>query len=158
MKLNPDYMRNIVFGAEDSLVSTTGVLFGIATSSASRSSILVTGLVLIAVESISMGAGAFLSESSEHEITAKKVHKDSTIVDGILMFFSYSITGFLVLLPYLITNIKTGKFLSVLVALNSLFLLGFLPKKSIRSAFRMLIVAGLALFAGYVIGASFETL
>ena len=74
------------------------------------------------------------------------------------MFLSYSITGFLVLLPYLITNLKTGKFLSVLVALNSLFLLGFLPKKNIRSAFRMLIVAGLALFAGYIIGASFETL
>lgn len=158
MKINPDYMRNMVFGAEDSLVSTTGVLFGIAASTANKSSILVTGLVLIAVESISMGAGAFLSESSEHEITAHKIHKDSTIIDGVLMFLSYLVTGLLVLLPYLITNIKTGKFLSVLISLNALFLLGFLPKKSIRSAFRMLIVAGLALLAGYFIGASFETL
>lgn len=158
MKLNPNYMRNIVFGAEDSLVSTTGVLFGVATSAAGRSSILVTGLVVIAVESISMGAGAFLSETSEHEVGRNKIHKDSPIMDGILMFLAYFVTGFLVLLPYLITNVQTGKFLSVLVSLNALFLLGFLPKKSIKSAFRMLIIAGLALFAGYIIGVSFETL
>ena len=31
------------------------------------------------------GTGAFLSESSEHEITAKKVHKDSTIVGGVML-------------------------------------------------------------------------
>ena len=65
MKINPNYLRNMVFGAEDSLVSTTGVLFGLASSAANKSSILVTGLVM--------------------KLLQKKVHKDSTVVGGVML-------------------------------------------------------------------------
>ncbi|KKS14240.1 MAG: hypothetical protein UU72_C0051G0009 [candidate division WWE3 bacterium GW2011_GWB1_41_6] len=52
----PEYFRNLLFGAEDSLVSTVGVLFGVASSSAyTQQQILVTGLIVIAVEALSMG-------------------------------------------------------------------------------------------------------
>ena len=57
------FLRNTVFGVEDSLVSTVGLLSGIAaTGSVSKSFILLTGIVYISVEAFSMAVGSFLSE------------------------------------------------------------------------------------------------
>ena len=61
------YIRNIVFGVEDSLVSTVGLLSGIALGDIPRSTILFTGLVYIFVEAFSMAVGSFLSEESVEE-------------------------------------------------------------------------------------------
>ena len=47
------YIRNFVFGVEDSLASTVGLLSGIATAGVNASTIVVTGAVLIFVEAFS---------------------------------------------------------------------------------------------------------
>jgi hypothetical protein len=44
------YLRNFIFGVEDSLVSTVGLLAGVAAGGVSSAAILTTGLVLIVVE------------------------------------------------------------------------------------------------------------
>ena len=49
---------------EDSLVSTVGLLSGVAVANVPMTTILLTGLILIFVEAISMAAGSFLSEYS----------------------------------------------------------------------------------------------
>ncbi len=151
-KLNTDYFRNIIFGAEDSLVSTVGVLAGISTATQERAAILLTGVVVIAVEALSMGAGSFLTEISTHERDVMAVHKDRPWIDGLLMFFSYAIAGIIVLAPYLIFNISAGRAVSIGAAVLSLFLLGFAPGRNLRSGLRMSIVAGLAILVGYFIG------
>ncbi len=75
------FIRNFVFGVEDSLVSTVGLLSGIAVAGIGRSDIVVTGVVLISVEVFSMGVGSFLSERSaeeyvlQHETTIKRSSK-----------------------------------------------------------------------------------
>jgi VIT1/CCC1 family predicted Fe2+/Mn2+ transporter len=66
------YLRNFIFGVEDSLVSTVGLLSGIAIAGMSREDVFVTGLVLIFVEAISMSAGSFLSESSAEEYETQR--------------------------------------------------------------------------------------
>ena len=84
-KLNPDLLRNVIFGVEDSIVSILGVLFGItAISSFTQEQICVTGLVTIIVEATSMGAGSFLSESSAMELDKNKNY--NPIFDGFIMF------------------------------------------------------------------------
>ena len=52
------YFRNFIFGVEDSLVSTVGLLSGVAIAGVPSRTILLTGVVLILVEAFSMAAGA----------------------------------------------------------------------------------------------------
>lgn len=151
-KINPDYLRSVVFGAEDSLVSTVGFLFGLASSGEYTSRLLIlAGIVLIAVEALSMGVGAYLSETEVHELDTQKIHRDSTVIDGVLMFFSYLIFGSAVLLPYMALGMDVAKYISVLVTLAFLFLTGYLPTNKIKDGARMFIVAGFAILIGFLV-------
>ena len=53
------YLRNFIFGVEDSLVSTVGLLSGVAVANVDQATIFLTGMVLIFVEAFSMGVGSF---------------------------------------------------------------------------------------------------
>ena len=151
-KIHTDYFRSLIFGAEDSLVSTVGVLFGVSTALADKSTIILTGFVVIAVEALSMGAGAFLTEESAHELDDKRHHRDKPWIGGLIMFFSYFLTGFIPLAPYFFLDLYTAKVVSVTVTFVALFIVGYLPTKSSKSGFRMAVVAGLAIAVGYLIG------
>jgi VIT1/CCC1 family predicted Fe2+/Mn2+ transporter len=150
-KISPGYFRNIIFGVEDSLVSTVGLLFGLASASIQSSTITLTGLILISVEALSMGVGTYLSEESTNEVTNSKPRENPEI-EGILMFFSYILAGLVPLGPYFLLEPNIARYVSVFATLSGLFLLGFVPKKRFRSGIRMMVIAGGAIFLGYVIG------
>src|SRR3990167_566610 len=84
------FLRNPVFGVEDGLVSTVGLLSGIAIAGVGKETILLTGIILIFVEAFSMGAGSFLSQASAEEYSTQKsmIHNHS-IFAGSIMFASY---------------------------------------------------------------------
>ncbi len=155
-KAKAGYFRNMIFGAEDSLVSTVGVLFGIASTSFNDGFILVTGLLVVTVEALSMGAGAFLSEKSAQEFAEETDAGESTIVDGVVMFVAYFVAGFIPLLPYIFIPGTSAKYFSILFSVVALFFLGFIPQRSLKSGLRMMVVAGLAIFAGFLIGSLSE--
>lgn len=69
-------IREVVFGAEDGMVSTLGSITGIAVATNNHSTIIIAGLVIVSVESISMGVGAFLSTKSEREIDERILHEE----------------------------------------------------------------------------------
>ena len=148
--MNKTYFRNMIFGAEDSLVSTVGVMFGIATATSNSSLIITSGLIVIAVEAVSMGAGAFLSESSAEEVYSKR-KQDKPWISGAVMFVSYLLTGFITLFPYLFLEVEIAKYASVLVALLTLFLLGYLPIKSLKLGIKMVVVGGAAVLIGALV-------
>jgi len=62
------YIREIVFGFEDSLVSTLGAITGIAAGTGSGPVIILSGVVLVVVEAISMSSGSYLSSKSAKEV------------------------------------------------------------------------------------------
>jgi vacuolar iron transporter family protein len=74
--LSVSTIREIVFGMEDGLVSTMGAVTGIAAASQNHFIVLLSGLVIIAVESVSMGVGSYLSTKSEKEIDERKLHEE----------------------------------------------------------------------------------
>lgn len=156
-KLNNDNLRNVIFGVEDSLVSTVGVLFGVATASNDAKLIITTGLVVVSVEALSMGAGSYLSERSVQEALNNKV-SSSPIIDGFLMFVSYFLAGFIPLLPYFLLDVHTAKYVSVLLALIALFITGYLPSKKLKSGIRMVTIAGLAVLIGFAVASITNTL
>lgn len=61
-------IREVVFGLEDGMVSTLGAITGIATSTNNHFFVVLSGSVIIAVESISMAVGSYLSNNSEQAI------------------------------------------------------------------------------------------
>src|SRR3989344_3322331 len=89
------YLRNLVFGVEDGLVSTVGLLSGIAIAGVERDTIFLTGMVLIFVEAFSMAAGSFLSEfSAEEYALQREVSGRTPFFNGLIMFWSYLLAGF----------------------------------------------------------------
>ncbi|MFW0837918.1 MAG: VIT1/CCC1 transporter family protein [Candidatus Komeilibacteria bacterium] len=69
-------IREVVFGMEDGMVSTLGAITGIAVGSHSSFMVLLSGLVIIMVESISMGVGSYLSNRSAHDIDKRKLGEE----------------------------------------------------------------------------------
>ena len=70
------FIREIVFGVEDGMISTLGVLVGIAIGTNSHFVIILSGFVIIIVESISMGVGSYLSSKSVKEVAERKLKEE----------------------------------------------------------------------------------
>ncbi len=152
------YLRNFVFGVEDSLVSTAGLLSGIASAGVPKTTILLTGVILIFVEAFSMGVGSFLSERSiEAYLKQTKSLFAHSFAGGTIMFFSYFVSGFVPLLPYLILNVESAFWASILLSLAALFVLGFISAKVfkanvLQNGLRMLLIGGIAIGVGVFVG------
>lgn len=153
-------MRNFVFGVEDSLVSTVGLLSGIAAVGTLRETVILTGVVLIFVEAFSMAVGTFLSEHSAEEAV---LHMHGAASDrdarlaGAIMFVSYFVSGFIPLAPYLIWEGTTGLWVSVAASLFALFVLGAVSARMsrvpmLREALRMFLIGGAAVGVGVLVG------
>mgnify|MGYP000375782336 CR=1 FL=1 len=150
------YIRNFIFGVEDSLVSTVGLISGIAAAGVSKGNIFLTGIILIFVEAFSMGAGSYLSESSAEEYA--KAKKSFSIQGALIMFFSYFAAGFIPLSPYLIFEINLALVVSIILSLLALFILGTVSGQisktnhSARHGLKMLTIGGLAIAVGVIVG------
>ncbi len=70
------FIREVVFGVEDGMISTLGVLTGIAIGTNSHFVVVLSGFVIIIVESISMGVGSYLSTKSVREIEERKLKEE----------------------------------------------------------------------------------
>ena len=154
--INKDYLRSSVFGFEDALVSTTGVVIGISTGTSNIKFIVLASLVTIAVEAVSMGAGQFLSERTLHEAD-KKRHHDSLVAGSVIMFFSYFFGGLIPIFPIFLLPIRVAIFPILFLAFLSLFILGYVKGVLVkisptRSALEMLFVGGLATIIGVIAG------
>lgn len=162
-KIKAIYVRNFLFGVEDSLVSTVGFLAGLTSAELTRSTVLISGIVLIFVEAFSMGAGSFLAEESAQEYES---HKDKfsmqTVIGAVIMFLSYLLAGLIPLAPYIVLSTTPAFVTSITLALICLFTLGavsayhFKHKDYIRHAVRMFAIGGLAALAGIIIGKLFN--
>jgi len=155
-------IREIVFGLEDGMVSTLGAITGLAAATQSQPLVIVSGLVIIAVESLSMAAGTYLSNKSEQNALSQ-IHRmffkprKSPSRDGVYMGISYIIGGNISLLPYFFLPINLATPLSIVSVVTSLFFLGFssgrLTRRSgVIAGLEMTIVSVSAALIGYLVG------
>lgn len=155
---SPAFLRNFIFGVEDSLVSTVGLLSGVAIAGVPQRTILLTGVVLIFVEAFSMGVGSYLSEQNAKEFSRRtELPIRQAVIGSVIMFTSYFVSGFVPLAPYLAFPTATAFPLSVIASLVSLFLLGFVGAKMFRMnagrhGLEMLVIGGAAILIGVVVG------
>ncbi len=71
-------LKEVVFGIEDGMVSTLGAVTGMATATGNHFTVILSGVVIVAVESISMGVGSYLSNKSEHDMNKRKVSEEKS--------------------------------------------------------------------------------
>jgi VIT1/CCC1 family predicted Fe2+/Mn2+ transporter len=152
------FFRNFVFGVEDSLVSTVGLLSGVAAAGEERHTIIVAGVVLIFVEAFSMGVGSLLSDNSVRELTSGKEEPLArSYGSSLVMFVSYFITGFIPLAPYVFLSNSVAFYTSIACSLLALFALGFTAGKfakisPLREGIQMMLLGGAAISLGVVVG------
>jgi VIT1/CCC1 family predicted Fe2+/Mn2+ transporter len=156
-----EYLRSMLFGIEDSLVSTTGLLAGISIGVEDKSFVVLAGLVGVAIEAVSMGAGEYLSDDAVEDLDKLKRHKDNPLISGLLMMVSYFIAGLIPLAPIVFLDYPISLILSVILALLSLFFLGYIKGRILKvapfkSGFKIFIVGGLATIIGLIVGVMFR--
>ncbi len=155
-------LRVSLFGLEDGIVSTLGALTGIAAGSGSRYIVVLSGLVIIAVESLSMAAGSYLSSKSAFAVISKNKKGEKHLekrskMNALLMGVGYIIGGLIPLFPYLYLPIDQALGLAVGLAVSALFAAGAYAahhtgRRWYRSGIEMVVVSLGAAVIGYLIG------
>lgn len=156
MKINKEYLQSSIFGINDALVSTTGVIVGVSAGTGDKSIIILAGVVTILVEAISMGSGQYLSLKSAHQYQ-KTDEMRVAIFSGIIMFFGYILGGLVPLIPILLLPVHMSHFAAIVGALIGLFILGYVKGKVVKvsplkSALEIVIIGGIATAIGLIVG------
>jgi VIT1/CCC1 family predicted Fe2+/Mn2+ transporter len=151
---------NLTFGVEDSLVSTVGLLSGVAVGGMDKSQVLLTGVVLIFVEAFSMGVGSMIAGQAKREVELKReVKMLENLPGGFVMMISYLLAGLIPLMPYVLFDSNSFEG-SILFSSISLLLLGFLIGKLSgtdwrKGALRTFLLGGVAILVGVAVGKIF---
>lgn len=156
MRLNKEYLQSAMFGLNDALVSTTGVMVGISAGTSDKSLIILAGAVTILVEALSMGSGQYLSLKSAQEYQDKTNRREATI-SGVVMYLSYIIGGLVPLLPIIFLPVEWSSIAAIIASLTGLLVLGYVKGKIVkaspwRSALEIFIIGGIATAVGLVVG------
>ncbi len=157
LRIHEDYLRSIMFGFQDGLVSTTGVVVGIAAGVHFKPIIILASLVAVTVEASSMAAGQYSSEKAVHQMDKEGRHTDSLILGAILMFFSYFVTGLIPIFPIFLFSAEQFSIYSITFAFIGLFILGYIKGhivqiKPLRSAVELFIIGAASTTVGLVVG------
>jgi vacuolar iron transporter family protein len=74
-------IRELVFGVQDGLISTVGLLAGVQGATESTAVVIITGLTAMFSGAISMAAGSYLSSSAEKEIFDKELREAEMLAE-----------------------------------------------------------------------------
>lgn len=97
MVLQSIVSRNVIFGIQDAVTTTIGFLFGVYVGKYSRDVIVKTAFITVVVSSMSMAIGTYQSERSVQ--LNEQLNRGEVFLGATTMFFSYLLTGLLLLLP-----------------------------------------------------------
>ena len=161
LHIHEDYLRSGLFGIQDGLVSTTGVVVGISAGIEDKAIIILASLVAVTVEATSRAAGQYSSEKAVHQMDKTGKHTDSLIVGAAVMFFGYLLGGIVPIIPTVIFDQPQARTVAILAAFLGLFILGyskghFVKVKPLRSAIELFVIGAIATALGLIVGYIFR--
>jgi VIT1/CCC1 family predicted Fe2+/Mn2+ transporter len=74
-------IREFVFGIQDGLISTVGLLTGVQGATESNAVVIITGLTAMFSGAISMAAGSYLSSNAQKEIFEKELREAEILAE-----------------------------------------------------------------------------
>jgi vacuolar iron transporter family protein len=122
------YLRDLVYGANDGIITTFAVAAGVAGGALSAQAVLIVGTANLVADGLSMGVGNYLGiRSHESALAARGLPEEesSPVKHGTATFVAFVVAGAIPLIPFLI--MPTGGIgLSAVGTLGSLFIVGAL--------------------------------
>ena len=156
------YVREIVYGANDGIITTFAVVAGVAGGSLPLPVVLICGAANLVADGLSMAAGNYLSiRAHESVLEAQGLPEDeaSPVRHGLATFAAFVAAGALPLLPYVVADLPGDPFAwATGVTLLALFVVGALRSviANVRwwsAGLEMLALGGVVALVAYASGA-----
>ena len=156
------YIRDLVYGANDGIITTFAVVAGVAGGSLSTTAVLVVGAANLAADGVAMGVGNLLAiRAHESALAADGRPEEETYPwkHGAATLIAFVAAGALPLVPYML-RAPTGARLawSAMFTMASLFAVG-VARAAVtrdrwwRTGLEMLMLGGVVAVAAYGAGA-----
>jgi VIT1/CCC1 family predicted Fe2+/Mn2+ transporter len=156
------YIRDLVYGANDGIITTFAVVAGVAGGSLSTVAVLVVGAANLAADGLAMGVGNLLAiRAHESALAAEGRPEEETYPwkHGAATLLAFVSAGAIPLLPYIVPAATGGRlFWSAAFTLASLFGVGaaraaITGERWWVTGLEMLILGGVVAIAAYGAGA-----
>lgn len=156
------YLRDLVYGANDGIVTTFAVVAGVAGAGLSQRIVLILGFANLVADGFSMGASNFLAIRSHEDVReASGLHMEEPFAlrHGLATFCAFAIAGAVPLLAYFPRAFAVDRFVaSSALSLLALFVVGaaralVTVRRWWTSGLEMLVVGAAAGGFAYLVGA-----
>lgn len=124
------YIRDVIYGANDGIITTFAVVAGVTGGSLSPRAVLIVGVANLFADGLSMGVGNYLSIRSHESARAAQdlpEEESSPARHGLATFVAFSAAGSIPLVPYVLPLVD-GRSLaaSIVLTFGALFVVGSL--------------------------------
>src|SRR5688572_30446145 len=142
------YIRELVYGANDGIITTFAVVAGVAGGGLQVTAVLIVGAANLFADGLSMGVGNYLAIRAHESVLASQAMPEqeaSPFRHGLATFAAFVAAGSVPLLPYTMPTLPVDQFTSsIVLTMAALFTVGALRSMiSSASWWR----AGLEMFA-----------
>ena len=128
MEMARHYIGDVVYGANDGIITTFAVVAGVTGGALSARAVLIVGAANLMADGLSMGVGNYLSirsNESAREAQGLPEQEARPARHGFATFAAFVAIGAVPLLPYLLPDMLIDRFtMSVLLTLGALFIVG----------------------------------
>lgn len=162
------FIRDIVFGVHDALLTNIGIVTGFVTALQDNRLIVIAALIDVFISAFAMAFGTYLSRTSETAYLEDQLHNEThrhvesalgdPIIAAIVMWFTYVVAGFIPLLPFMFglppeISIRYAISLALIVFFIVGLLKGVVTRGNIwGSGLQFILFGGFAAAIGYLIG------
>lgn len=97
------YIGDLVYGANDGIITTFAVVAGVTGGALSAPTIIVVGAANLFADGLSMGVGNYLSirsSESAREVAGKPEERKNPVRHGAMTFLAFLVAGSVPLMPY----------------------------------------------------------
>lgn len=162
------FIREIVFGFEDGLISSLGIAAGLAGAALGNFIVIIGIIVQAFTGAVSMSAGTYLSTKSEMQyLVSGKRHKDmghhikNPLDAAFFMFVSYIIGSLVPIIPFVLSVFNQPLIPALIISIIGLFVFGSMRTIItgggwIKNGIEMVAVGMLAFGIGYFVGSLFS--
>ena len=160
------YLKDLIYGANDGIITTFAVVSGVAGASLDARIVLILGFANLLADGFSMGASSFLSIRSDEAVrrtAGKEVQEPFPLRHSIATFGAFVVAGVVPLVSYVLTFGGNEFTAAVALTLVTLFAVG--SARSLvtdtgwwRAGTEMLLIGAAAAGVAYGVGAFVEGL
>jgi VIT1/CCC1 family predicted Fe2+/Mn2+ transporter len=144
--------QGIAFGTMDGVVNILGVLLSLSIATDSRVAVIAGVLAAGLANAFANSSGFYVSEETEGLYTEKEI-----IVATIIAFVSSFGSAILVLLPIFLINLVAGLWLSFIIGIILLFIVGYFfshvdKKRAVKIGLKYVAIGIIVSAAGFALG------